>query len=259
MGFESNPDTLQVHRSTKGKLIAVGLPWDAKLFIQEYWSQGMPYYAIANFRNEDVKITLAEWKGAVGKSLMPSWVIPPQAIVCEDVKALMDGYAGTLVALALNDNVVHGLLRAPQPPSGITDWVDTSEVITTEGLNGTGSRDSNISCLQPKLVLTHGQDVYLTLRVPHGIGTIILQESRLPDYLPHVKVVGVISKTLSIDKDSDRIIIDAGKTLGPAFHKISIEVRVPGRSENTMVAFWGRVVSNPGAGFSFARGLIVGT
>jgi hypothetical protein len=240
-----------------GTLIAVGLPWDGTVFIQEYWSQGIPHYAIANGSTETAEIAVAEWHGVVGRRLMGPWTVAPNTVQCCEIKHLVTDYSGSLIAVSLNTNPIYGLLRAPKPLSGLIDWEKLEGILTIEGLNGTGDRNANIRCLQPQLVFDPGQTISLKLQIPENIGTLFFEETGPPGRLPQATVTGVTSNTLSVEVRDGSFVVGVQQMPGPAIHEIALAVKIPEVEVETMAAFFGRVASSSGAGFYFGRGLIV--
>jgi len=257
MNFQSTPDTLQVSQHANGALIAVGLPWDTGVFVQEYWSQGMPHYAIANVSNEAAEVGVAEWNGRVGRRLMGPWTVAPHSVQCWAIQELVTGYSGPLIAVSLNNNPVYGLLKAPQPPAGPLTWEKEEGILTVDGLNGTGDRHANLWCWQQQLVFDPGQAMSLTLQVPENTGTLVFEETSLSGHLPRGAVIGATSKTLSVDVRDKSFTIGAQESAGTARHAVALAVKIPEVEVETMVGILGRVACRSGAGFSLARGLIV--
>ena len=257
MNFQSTPDTLQVSQHANGALIAVGLPWDTGVFVQEYWSQGMPHYAIANVSNEAAEVGVAEWNGRVGRRLMGPWTVAPHSVQCWAIQELVTGYSGPLIAVSLNNNPVYGLLKAPQPPAGPLTWEKGEGILTVDGLNGTGDRHANLWCWQQQLVFDPGQAISLTLQVPENIGTLVFEETSLSGHLPRGAVIGATSKTLSVEVRDKSFTIGAQESAGTARHAVALAVKIPEVEVETMVGILGRVACRSGAGFSLARGLIV--
>ena len=257
MNFQSTPDTLHVSRHANGALIAVGLPWDNGVFVQEYWSQGIPHYAIANVSNEAAEIGVAEWNGRVGRRLMGPWTVAPHSVQCCAIQDLVTGYSGPLIAVSMNNNPVYGLLQTPQPPTGPIKWEKVEGILTVDGLNGIGDRHANLWCLQQQLVFDPGQVISLTLQVPENTGTLVFEETSLSGYLLRGAVIGATSKTLSVEVRDKSFIIGAQESAGTARHAVALAVKIPEVEVETMVGILGRVACRSGAGFSLARGLIV--
>lgn len=238
-------------------MIAVGLPWDGPVFIQEYWSQGVPHYAIVNGSTVAEEVAVAEWHGVVGRRLMGPWTVAPNTAHCCEIEDLVAGYPGSLIAVSLNNNPIYGLLRAPKPPSDPVDRDKLEGVLTIEGLNGTGDRNANIRCWQPRLVFDPGQATSLKLRVPENIGTLFFEETSPPGGLPQATVTGVTSDTLSVEGRDGSFVVGVEQMPGSAVHEIALAVKIPEVEVEPMAAFFGRVASQSGAGFYFGRGLIV--
>ncbi len=257
MKFQKKTDMLHVSRHSSGALIAVGLPWDTGVFVQEYWFQGNPHYAIANVSNETVEVAVAEWNGVVGQRLMGPWTVTPNTVQCHEIQDLVTGYKGPLIAVSMNKNPVYGLLKTPQLLSALIDWNKIKGFLTIDGLNGTGNRNANLWYLQQQLVFDSGQTISLTLRVPENTGTLFFEETSLSSYLPQGVVIGATSKTLLVEVRDKSLIVGTQETPGTVLHEITLTVKIPDVEVETMVVILGRVASRSGAGFSFGRGLIV--
>lgn len=257
MAFESMPDMLEISQTSDGALIAVGLPWEAGVFIQEYWLAEDAYYAIANSRGDAVEISVAEWKGEVGERLMKPCVVAPNTVQHLKINSLLNDYSGSLIAISLNDNPVHGLLRAPRPLPEPIGPAPRESILTIDGLNGTGDRNTKTWCLQPRVTADADRTIRLTIHVPAHTGTIFFRKHSTPDYLPMCAVIEARSETLSIEEHDDVFVIGTHEIPDVWFHEAALEVEVPDISRERMAAISGRVLSRGGAGFSLTRGIIV--
>ena len=189
---------------------------------------------------------------------MGPWTVAPNTVQCCEIKDLVTGYSGSLIALSLNTNPIYGLLRAPKLLSGPIDWGKLEGILTIEGLNGTGDRNVNIRCWQPQLVFDPGQTTSLKLQIPENIGTLFFEETRAPGgRLPQATVTGVTSNTLSVEGRDGSFVVGVQQTPGPAVHEITLAVKIPEVEVETMATFFGRVASDSGAGFYFGRGLTI--
>jgi hypothetical protein len=255
--MQGNPDMLHLGRRSDGSLIAVGLPWNAGVFIQEYWSRGIPWYAVANASSKTIEIVVREWKGRAGPSLMDAWAIAPGTVQFHEAQRLMSHYAGSLIAISLDTNPVSGLLKAPRLPAFPIEWANPDDILTVDGLNGLGDRDANLLCRQERLVFHSLQAASLDLRIPGDLDTLLLGEAPPSGSLPQVIIKSAVSKTLFGREEGGHITM---KTLGHstvAFHEIALTVELPETEVEIMGALLGRVRFRNGAGFSFARGLTI--
>lgn len=257
MQSQDEADILQIKRRTGGDLIAVGLPHDSAIFIQEYWADDTPFYAIANVSIDVATVSLAEWSGVVGRHLIGAWAIPPKTVRHYDVRSLLTDYSGSLLAVSLNENPIHGLLKSPKAPDQAADVDKPGVILTTYGLNGIGDRYAHLSCTQERLVYDAGRVVALALKIPENIGIISFKPDADVDSLPKAVVVGATSNTLSVRTHGDSYSIGDSELKRGAFHDIMLDVELPRVETELMVALWGHVACPSGAGFYFARGLIV--
>lgn len=254
--MQEEADILQLKRSSNGVLIAVGLPVDAKIFFQEYWSNRTPHYLIANTSVEPATITIAEWKGANGRFLLGPWTIPSKAVKDYNIESLPTDNSSALLTISLNDDPVYGLLKSPMPPALPLDQ-HSKDILTSYGLNGIGDRHANLLCFQKALAFDPGQVIPLMLRVPERVGVISFKAVTKLTQLPQAIVVGAESKSLSVEGQVGDFIVGARQDQSPGFHEIRLEVKLPEVGAETMTALWGHVASPSGAGYSFGRGLVV--
>jgi hypothetical protein len=249
---ESN--TLRLNRQPYHKIAAVGLQSNYGIFIQEYWRDTKPYYAIANTTGNPVSVDIAEWvDGKVG-NLLISWETAPSSVQSHEIQDSILNYKGSLLAISLGEAAVSGLLRKPETPV-IENRLP--EILTIEGLNGVGERYTNIQCWQPQLVFNAGEIISLTLRLPQDFGIITLNENFAQDYLPRLNVFEATSQTLGIKKINQAITISGETPAQAGIHEASLLLKAPVITNRTMASFAGRVNVPNGGGFSFARGVII--
>jgi hypothetical protein len=257
MQFQDGPDKVQVSRYASGALIAIGVPWDKGLFIQEYWVGARPYYSIANTSSESIEVGIYEWNRGVGKRLLGPWTITADSVECYAVDALVTDYSGSLVAVSLNNNLTHGLLKRPRPISKPPHWENLEGVLTIDGINGVGDRDANLLFLQEEIRFISHETTSLKLHVPENIGTISFKDSFRASYLPQIVVLEAISDTLPVERLNKSFIIYSHETSKHDSGDVTLTVQLPEADVETMAALLGHVTSPHGAGFSFGRGLIV--
>ncbi len=257
MQFQNDSDIRQLKQRSGGGVIAVGLPFDSGIFIQEYWTQGIPHYAIANASTEAATISIVEWNREPGRQLLGHWTVLPGTVQHYDIQNVVDGYAGSLVCVSLNETPVYGLLKSPQPPSEPFDWDKADGILTTYGLNGIGDRHSNLQCLQEEMAFDSGQICALTLKIQRDAGIITFKSAKISQRLPQAMVESVTSVTLSVEQEGDSYIIGRKQTPGFHLNEVRLSVRLPLVEAETMAALWGHVSGPSGAGYAFGRGLIV--
>jgi len=257
MQYQSDSDTLEVKRRPGGALIAVGVPLDGGLFIQEYWARGVPFYAVANASAEAATVAVVEWNREPGRRLLGPWTLPPGSVRHYDAQSIVTGYKGSLVAVSLNETVVYGLLKSPLPPAGPPGWDEAEGVLTTYGLNGVGDRHADLQCLQSELSFASEQVVTLTMRIRWGGGAVTFKNADAPAGLPTAVVVGAASQTLPVVNEADSYVVGKSRTPEPGDHEVTLDVRLPRCESETMAALWGHCANPAGGGFSFGRGLVV--
>lgn len=256
MSSNRNTNILQVSTHSSGQLIPVGLPWDAGLFIQEYWFQEIPHYAMVNISQETVEVGLAEWTGVVGQPLTTVWRLEPNKVICHELASLANSYSGELIAVSLNQNPIHGLLKAPQPLPCSKRWDKLNRFATLDGLNGTGDRNANLCFIQEKLILDSGKTYSLMLQLPANIGTISFEQTSIPGGLLQASVIRAESNSLSVEERDSILFIGEREISAANYQEVILTVNLPEVEAETMTVVLGRLDSPSGAGFSFARGLI---
>jgi len=255
--MQGDPDMLHLDLRSDGGLIAVGLPWSPGVFVQEYWSQGQPWYAIANASARSVEIAVREWKGKAGRSLTDAWTIAPGTVQFHEIGGLLNENSGALVAISMDTNPVYGLLKPPRLPSRPIEWASPDDILTLAGLNGVGDRDANLSCRQTGLVFHPGQVVSLHFLLPGDLDTLALGETLASTPLRQAIIRESVSTTLFIREGEDQIVMEPRKHSTDSLHELTLVVEIPEATVETMAALLGRVRLHTGAGFSFARGLTV--
>jgi hypothetical protein len=255
--MQDNPDMLHLGRRSDGSLIAVGLPWNAGVFIQEYWSRRIPWYAVANTSDKTVEIVVREWRGRAGPSLMDAWTIAPGSVQFHEVQRLMGPDAGSLIAVSLDANPVFGLLKAPRISAFPAEWTNLDDILTVDGLNGLGDRNTDLLCRQEGLVFHSLQVASLELRIPGDLDTIVFGEAPPSGSLPQALIKSAVSKTLLGRAGGDHIAMESLEHSTVAFHKVALTIELPETAVETMGVLLGRVKFRNGAGFSFARGLTI--
>jgi hypothetical protein len=234
--------------------VGVGLTGARGVFVQEYWTGRRPCYAIANVSDRSFNLNASEWNDGKRGGLLASWTLGPESVLCVEVERPLLDYRGALLAFSIDEDGFLGLLKKPRPPE-ITGR--SSEIVTVDGLNGLGDRDSGILLLQPRLVFQPGETVKLALRVPAGTGNIVFNNDRGEDGLPHVKVIDAVSETLAIDRldNGFEIVNEDARPSGP--REIELTVKIAATRGRKMSSFTGRVAAGHGGGFIFSRGLVV--
>lgn len=252
--MQNNPDSLDVSLNLAGSLIAVGLPWDKEIFIQEYWLHDIPYYAVASTSDKTIEISVNEWTGEVGNKLLGTWLIDPKKVQCYALSNIKN-YQGNLIAISLKDNQLFGLLTTPKALSQLTIAPSNNEILTISGLNGTGSRSANVLCWQPKMSFVAGDKIFITLQLQENIQFIEI-DNNFACILPKATVVDAFSNSLKIEKTHQNITI-SNLNLGDNIQQLNLEVVLPETSENTFAVLSGYVRYQNGSGCALSRGIIM--
>jgi hypothetical protein len=255
--MDSETYRLPAEQFWKKPLIAVGLPWEGGVFLQEFWREGTPFYAVANRADDPVEVSVGEWTGKVGQRIAGPWQVASNSVQCCDIQDLAREYAGDLVCISLNGRP-HGLLRAPRPPDFSPDWAATHEILTIDGLNGLGTRTSGLLVRQPRLEFRSGEIVTLVLQTPSKLGSVIFNAKDRPSLPEQIDVVEARTDANSVEKRGDLLIVGVSGEADAGHPTVTLSARMPRVQHDTLCCLTGNVSSGPGGPtFSFARGLLV--
>ena len=119
-------------------LIGTGLDWSKGVRVQELWAGGRPLFALANLGSAPVAISVHE--RASGRRRAGPWRLEPGAVATVDARAVQ---GADLVELRLESGRSLGLLDAP-PAGGAGVPASSGVVVTTDGLNGSGGRHTDL-------------------------------------------------------------------------------------------------------------------
>jgi hypothetical protein len=229
--------------------VAVGLPL-GPILLQEYHVLDASRLAVANVSGEPVTLGISEWRGAIGRPVLPPRVLPARALAhlpCDDLYA----DPGLSLLAVLVGGEWHGLIRAPRRPDP-RDLV-AGVAVTTEGLNSIGSRDAGLVLTQRALVFRGGEVSSLVLHYPADLGSVSV--ARQSDAVRGATVLGVRASGGRVDEHGDRYEISAAGVSTRA--AVTIEVRLPVVAHPTLATVSFQVTSSAATGFAALRGLAV--
>ena len=234
--------------------IGVGLQW-REVFVQEYWVDGSPHYAIANFGKTDLKISMYPYRAAHGaKAIAGPWEVKAGSVTQVEAPGGLKG----LVALKLADGKHLGLLGPPKGPA----TQPKGKYISYDGLNGSGGRHLNLWCEQDALTFKSGGVIELKLAIPAGAGLIKYKKdpgnasSKLP--IKKVAIREAVSETARITSDDKLITIDTKNPVKQAkAHSIIVRFDAPKVTTATMAYADGWLQSSGRGGHGITRGVIV--
>jgi len=234
--------------TARAELIGVGLDFRTGVFVQEYWQNGKPYYALANLGKEGVQISVNDWKS--GAALAGPWGVQSQSVTHVDASKLP---ANGLVRFQLANGKALGLLNVPMPPAA-----SGKNVATFEGMNGSGGRHNELWCEQEKLAYSADEVIDLKLLVPGGAGIIKYSTKAEEGAILQLPLLEATCETLPITRMGDQVQILASKPLKKqALHTITLRFRAPMASTPTMVMVSGWRAISTGAGHGITRGIVV--
>jgi hypothetical protein len=237
--------------------IALGIPWEGILYIQEYWHQNIPYYMIANLSSKNIEVSFSEWTSKIRDQLAGPYVIKPHSLQFQQISNLVKNNDDSLIVVSLDENLDYGLFRSPQPII-LPNHLEKSHFFSTiYGLNGTGDRNSNLYFSQEHLILGADDLINLNLIIPATLDTISFLPTEIPLGLDRVRIISARSDSLSIKEDNGLLVIGENKNKLQDWHEVTLSIKLPKVSSKTIACLLGRVKNSNGTSFSFARAFAV--
>jgi hypothetical protein len=236
--------------SVSADQIPLGLSWDQKVFVQEYWRLGSPYYAVSNRTDKVATLTLIGNKGQIGG---------PWRVKSGATKGFQVPTADNLNELVrvMNGDRSLGLIDLPTkltPPA-------EDGFATCVGLNGSGGRDQNLWMVQKQWQYVAGGVIEVTFLIKSRPGTLSLTgpagDTR-PGGLAGAQVKKATSETLPVQEKGKGFVIDTGKPKKPAdWHRVTVQLQAPEVKTLTLVLINGWMADSGGGGHVLARGVLV--
>lgn len=233
----------------RAELIGVGLDFRKGIFVQEYWQDGKPYYAIANLGKEKTTISVADWK--TGAVLAGPWDLMAQTVRHVDASTVR---GDALVRFQLADGSALGLLMPPTPPPNPVK----GSLATYDGMNGSGGRQVELWCEQAVPAFKTGEIIELALKLPTGAGVIKYTTKPENGNVVQLPLLEASCETLPVKNVGNEYQILASKPLkAEKLHTVTLRFRAPTVAAPTMVMLSGwRMLSN-GGGHGITRGVVV--
>jgi hypothetical protein len=228
-----------------GQLMGVGLDWSHNVFVQEYWQSGNPHYAIANLGNATAKIAVYEER--TGNKIAGPWEVGPKQVIRADAARLQ---GKGLLEFRLEPGILLGLLDAPRKPR--IYCLESGDVVTVQGLNGSGGRNDELWFEQPSLTFPPESDAALVLIVRPGIGEISYSREKLPD-------LEIKCDTLPVQSTKEQITIDTNRPMQKLmYHRISLRFKTPKAAQPMIMVVdgWRWIVARKN-GQGVTRGIII--
>jgi hypothetical protein len=234
----------------QSELIAIGLSWNDKLFVQEYWRLGLPYYGITNLRDKEVVVSVTGGGGQMGGP----WKVKAGASKGFRVQAAKK--QGELARIRFADRSL-GLTELPveEPPAGAGGFA------TCVGLNGSGGHDPGLWMVQQHLRYSSGGVIEVTFLVKSRPGTLTLYKipnGTLPGGLSFIPIKEAASETLPVRADGKGFVIDTGNPKKAAeWHRVTARFQAPETQRLTLGVIDGWMAFSGGGGHGLARAVVV--
>lgn len=241
--------------------IAIGLDFRQNIFIQEYWQDGKPRYAIFNNRAENLKITVCDvvfmnvptterFQAVEGKELA-SWEFKGKGVLFVDAPMVP---ARHYLRFRIAGGAPLGTLSSPVSPTDLPK----GKIVSNDGLNASGGRRQNVVCQQDSLTFKSGGVIEVNLKVSAGGSEIItFKKTKGMDTPVEALISEARCDTLTIKDTKEAVTIDATKPLKEAaVHTVTLKFKAPKVDAATMVVIDGWATVGAG-GYHIIRGVVL--
>jgi hypothetical protein len=240
--------------------ILIGLDWRQNVFIQEYWQDGKPRYAIYNNRAENLKITVSDlrfvtppgterFQAVEGKELA-SWEFKGKGVLFVDAPMVP---AGHYLRFRIAGGAQLGTLSSPTSPTNLPK----GKIVSNDGINGSGSRRQNVVYQQDALTFKSDGVIEVQLRLSAGGETITFKKTKGTETPVEALISEARCETLSIKDTNEAITIDVSKPLKEAaVHTVTLKFKAPKVDTSSMAVIDGWVTVG-GGGYHLIRGVVL--
>jgi hypothetical protein len=236
--------------AARGELIAIGLSWNEKVFVQEYWRLGWPYFGITNVSDKAVAVTMIDREG---KGEGP-WRV--KAGASKGFRVNPAKQTGEMVRLRNADRGL-GTTELPkdEPPAAANGFA------SCVGLNGSGGHDAGLWMVQRHLRYPSGTVIEVTFLVKSRPGVLSLFKTpngTPPGGLAFASAKEVTCDTLPVRADAKAFYVDTTNPKKAAeWHRITARFQAPDVKRLTLALIDGWMAGSGGGGHGLARGVVV--
>lgn len=246
--------------------IAIGLDWRQNVFVQEFWQDGKPRYAIYNSRPGAIKITVNDvqfvtlpgtesFQAVEGKE-RANWEVKGKGVAFVDAPTAPASARLQYLRFRIADGPRLGVLTFPVPPADLPK----GKIVSCDGINGSGGRRQNVCYEQDALTFKSDGIIEVKLKLP----AVSFRKKKSIDNPAEALISEAECATLPIQASAEAIVIDVSKPLkAVAMHTVTLRFRAPNVDAPTMVVIDGWVSTPPmvpgttGGGYHVIRGVIV--
>jgi hypothetical protein len=232
-----------------GDQVPLGLPWE-QIFIQEYWHNGKPHFAIANIGKADAAVSTTAPDGP--------WNVKAGDIVQVPTKL---GKENELLTVSTATRRL-GRVQCPAAPSEQAK----KPYVVKYGLNGSGGQFGSYYMQQDWIFPSEGA-IEIDLVIPAKRGMVTFWKTAQHDYpLTQIFVTEAKCDTLKVADDGTSFVLDATQALKEAKnHVVHLKLKAPKVAAPTLVLMdgWMDLANEAGKivpfsnGHVLARGVIV--
>ena len=242
--------------------LATGVRGSEGLYIQEYWQDDVPKFAVHNARDDTLVVTVRRVTMGARRHVPQGAVVmitPPTREVTDTLAIWWLEPKGVtlLPAVGIPDEPVrHAQLAGLYADGvGVGIWADAgihppgpkSRIVTYASLNVPGRRSLEAWVEQDRLWFESGEQFDLDFMLAGGSGVFELRHGGTWQSIPRVVVVGARCATLQVTELENTIEIDAlNVSENGKLHRVSVSCVAPQVERPTMVCVGGILHVHPG-------------
>ena len=206
------------------------------VYIQEYWSNGTPWYWIANQRDEPALLTAEVFPDTASASMSSyEWSLAPGEIAIDEAPQPLGGHR---LRLSL-DGEFFGNVRTANNRFGSSEH----DIATFVNLDSPNIGDTDVWCEQDSLWFAAGHDCELVLAIRRGAGVLLLNTPSMEHILPEVLVERGTCATLTVTKLGHLVAIDASRADAPnEVHRVRLGFKAPPAQKESVYSLSGSLV-----------------
>ena len=239
--------SLIVNDRVAGQQIGTMIDPESGVYLQEFWEEGKPWYAVANFNEAPVSLGFYEWKeGAAGRRLLSADQLDPGRVMMILGADLREESQLILVARDTPSGPIP-LGRMPRPALPLEKLgqgtVNKKYVNTYYGLNGSRTGLHRIWFVQTGRVLPASDGmIALTLNTLADVGKITLSRVASKEFRNEASVEEASCSTLPVKQYGAAFLVDTDSPLEDRpYHRIELRLKPPDGRKKTMVVLNARL------------------
>lgn len=203
--------------------ISVGLSRDAGVFLQEYWEDDRPFYAVLNETREPAHLVVCEWEPRSGPGdVIAEWHVPPRTFI-RTVAPYSTKYGRWNFRQALSNGSALGIFYAPA--SGFD--LEGDRIVARSTLHLPGGRGGGIEMFHEVFPIVSGGVAAVDVRVEGLAGDLWFPKGPLASDPRIVSVLSVTSASLLVREGADAFVTNLGVTFTRSSRSLRVTYRAP--------------------------------